>query len=234
MRHAASTRYRVRRGRIAVAAASVLTMGLAVMAGFGVLDVAPPTRNAAADDGSGQAQNRAVVDRLAKLKTPEPTPTEDLAGKGSPTRQETPTSPTPDPGEPLPPASGSGKRIVYTLATNHVWLVGADNQVERSYLVSGTRFGQVKPGTYKVENRRRYTTSYHGTEKMEYMVTFTYGKNAAIGFHNIPVRISDNKPIQTTAQLGQSLSDGCVRQAQADAAALWEFAPMGTPVIVLP
>jgi lipoprotein-anchoring transpeptidase ErfK/SrfK len=234
MRHAASSRYRVRRGRVVAAAASVLTITLAVLAAFGVLDLNSTTLNAVADDGSGPAQNRAVVDRSSKLKTPEPTPTEDLAGKGSPTEPETPVTPTPDAHEPLPAGSGSGKRVVYALAANHVWLVDADNQVVRSYLVSGTRFGQVKAGTYDVLRKRRHTTSYHGTERMEYMVTFTEGENAAIGFHNIPVRISDDKPVQTEAQLGQSLSDGCVRQKQADAAYLWDFAGVGTPVIVLP
>jgi lipoprotein-anchoring transpeptidase ErfK/SrfK len=235
MRHAAS-RYRVRHGRVAAAAASVLTIAVALMAAVGVLDLNPTTLNAAADDGAGQSQNRAVVDRAAKLGTPSPEPTDDIAGQGSPTNNETPatSAPKPDLKQPLPAGSGSGKRVVYGLAENHVWLVDADNQVVRSYLVSGTRFGQVRAGTYDVLRKKRNTTSYHGTERMEFMVTFTEGENAAIGFHNIPVRISDGQPVQTSAQLGQSLSDGCVRQKQADAAFLWEFAPVGTPVIVLP
>jgi lipoprotein-anchoring transpeptidase ErfK/SrfK len=234
MRHAAS-RYRVRRGRVAAAAASVLTIAVTLLAAVGVLDLKPTTLNAVADDGVGQGQNRAVVDRAAKLDTPSPKPT-DIAGQGSPTNNETPGTAKPkvDPEQPLPAGSGTGKRVVYTLEGNHVWLVNADNQVVRSYLVSGTRFDQLKAGTYDVLRKKRYTTSYHGTERMEYMVTFTEGENAAIGFHNIPVRISDGKPLQTSAQLGQSLSDGCVRQKQPDAAFLWTFAQVGTPVIVLP
>ncbi|GAB3421603.1 L,D-transpeptidase [Flindersiella endophytica] len=213
----------------------MLTIAVAVMAAVGVLDFKPTTLNAAADDGSGQSQNRAVVDRAAKLETPEPEPT-DVAGQGSPTDNQTPdpTDSKADPAQPLPAGSGSGKRVVYTLAGNHVWLVDAENQVVRSYLVSGTRFGQVKPGNYDVLRKKRYTTSYHGTERMEFMVTFTEGQNAAIGFHNIPVRIADDKPVQTPAQLGQSLSDGCVRQKQEDAAFLWQFSQVGTPVIVVP
>lgn len=235
MRHAAS-RYRVRRGRVAAAVASVLTVVVTLLAAVGVLDLEPTTLDASADAGAAQSQNRAVVDRAAKLESPSPRPTDDIAGQGSPTNNETaaPSETKTDPIQPLPAGSGSGKRVVYTLSGNHVWLVDANNQVVRTYLVSGTRFGQVKPGTYDVLRKKRYTTSYHGTERMEYMVTFTEGQNAAIGFHNIPVRISDGRPVQTAAQLGQSLSDGCVRQKQADAAYLWDFAPVGTPVIVVP
>ena len=66
---------------------------------------------------------------------------------------------------------------------------------------------------------------------MQYFVRFTHGdEGAAIGFHTIPV--DDGAPVQTTAQLGTPLSHGCVRQRTADAIALWDFAPIGTTVVV--
>lgn len=213
----------------------MLTIAVAMLSGLGILDLRPVATDAVADAGPSQSRNRPVIDPPDTAETPMPTPTENLGGTGSSTPRETTptTTPTPD-HEPLPAGSGHGKRVVYSLAMNYVWLVNQNDQVVRSYLVSGTRFGQVRPGDYTVINRLRYTTSYHGTEKMEYMVTFTRGENAAIGFHSIPIRLSDGEPLQTKDQLGQSLSDGCVRQAKADAAALWDFAPMRTPVIVLP
>ena len=39
--------------------------------------------------------------------------------------------------------------------------------------------------------------------------------------------------MQTRAQLGTPLSHGCIRQKEADAKALWAFAPLGTPVVVV-
>ena len=65
---------------------------------------------------------------------------------------------------------------------------------------------------------------------MEFMVRFARGERAAIGFHDIPV--DRGRRVQTRAHLGTPLSHGCVRQAAADARALWRFAPVGTPVVV--
>ena len=65
---------------------------------------------------------------------------------------------------------------------------------------------------------------------MRYMVRFTQGANAAIGFHDIPVL--DGELVQTRKQLGTPLSHGCIRQARPDARALWRFAPLGTTVVV--
>ena len=47
----------------------------------------------------------------------------------------------------------------------------------------------------------------------------------AIGFHGIPVHVSDGSDYQTEAELGTRLSGGCQRQANPDAAFLWAFAP---------
>lgn len=226
MKHASHRRPRRRRGRVVAATTSALTFVVALLGGAGVLpvDLSPTSVTAEADLAE---RTRVVADRARRDTSPAPSPrTTTASATPSPRR----TSPNPTA---LPPGSGSGKRIVYALSANRVWLVNERNEVVRTYLVSGTRFNQVRPGTYKVIRKRRYTTSWHGTERMQYMVTFTFGRNAAIGFHDIPVDIKTGKPVQRLDQLGQSLSDGCVRQARPDAKALWDFAPPGTPVIVL-
>ena len=51
-----------------------------------------------------------------------------------------------------------------------------------------------------------------------------------IGFHEIPKK--NGVPVQT-CQLGQPLSGGCVRQATPDAMYMWDWAPVGTEVVVL-
>jgi lipoprotein-anchoring transpeptidase ErfK/SrfK len=66
---------------------------------------------------------------------------------------------------------------------------------------------------------------------MRWFVRFAEGPNAAIGFHSIP--LLDGAPVQTIAQLGIPLSHGCIRQKTADARALWDFAPVGTTVVVV-
>lgn len=133
---------------------------------------------------------------------------------------------------PLPGASGSGRRVVYDISDQQVWLVEADGGIGRTYPVSGSRYDQVEPGVYEVYSTSPRATGWHGTETMEHMVRFTRGERAAIGFHSIPVAAETGEPVQTLAELGTPLSDGCVRQAADDAAALFDFAPVGTAVVV--
>ncbi|HSK26183.1 MAG TPA: L,D-transpeptidase family protein [Jiangellales bacterium] len=147
-------------------------------------------------------------------------------------------APAPDPAvkpaatAPLPADSGSGRRVVYDIGDQQVWLVEEDGSVAHTYRVSGSRYDQVEPGSYEVYSASRHATGWHGTETMEHMVRFTRGQRAAIGFHSIPVSTATGSPIQTLGELGQPLSDGCIRQDAPDAAALYEFAPVGTTVVV--
>ncbi len=132
---------------------------------------------------------------------------------------------------PAPANSGAGRRIVYSVEQQRVWWVEANGQVARSYLVSG-RAGTPAPGTYRVFSKSRYTTSLNGAARMEFMVRFAWGRTAAIGFHSIPVN-SRGVPLQSEAQLGTYQSAGCVRQAWGDAQGLYNWAPVGTTVVVV-
>ena len=66
---------------------------------------------------------------------------------------------------------------------------------------------------------------------MSRFVVASSGK--AIGFHGIPLR-PGGTPIQTDAELGQYRSHGCVRMNQDAAKVLYDWAPIGTAVVVLP
>lgn len=177
-------------------------------------------------EGPGGAVSRAPSDDLRPLSgtltAPAPTVTE------SPPEDVKPPAP-----EALPADSGSGKRVVYAIGAQQVWLVGDANEVARTYRVSGSRYDQLDAGAYEVFSTSRHATSWHGTETMEYMVRFHLGARSNIGFHDIPVNTSSGTEVQTLSELGTPLSDGCVRQDVVDAAALWEFAPVGTPVVVV-
>ena len=142
-----------------------------------------------------------------------------------------PPPPPPSAGPPLPGGSGAGRRIVYCNSCHRVWLVEANGAASRSYLVSG-RAATPRPGTYSVFSKSRYASSTSPGVKMEYMTRFARGRTLAIGFHSIPRK--NGVPIQSEAQLGTFRSAGCVRQADRDALALWNFAPLGTKVVVTP
>ena len=131
---------------------------------------------------------------------------------------------------PLPEGSGSGRRVVYSVSQQRVWLVEADENVSASWLVSGRR-GIPKPGTYSVFSRSRWSSANGGRVRMEFMIRFVRTRGLAIGFHSIPVD-RRGRPIQSEEELGQPRSKGCVRQRRADAEHLWNWAPEGTAVTV--
>jgi hypothetical protein len=134
----------------------------------------------------------------------------------------------------LPEDSGDGRRVVFDQSQQRVWLVGetgrGKDDVKRTYLVSGSLTDNLDPGTYEVWSRSRNAIGVDNSGTMKYMVRFAYGEQAAIGFHDIPV--DEGQPVQTLAELGTPQSHGCIRQDRDDAIALWEFAPVGTTVVV--
>jgi lipoprotein-anchoring transpeptidase ErfK/SrfK len=154
--------------------------------------------------------------------------------------QVTPTVPPPPTTTTLPPTalpanSGSGRRVVYSKPRQRVWTVEADGTVSKTHLVSGRlTYNQPSPGTYSVFSRSMYTCNIKNPAICwRYMVRFAHGGDEGdnIGFHEIPKK--DGVPVQSVSQLGTPLSGGCVRQATSDAIYMWNWAPVGTKVVVL-
>lgn len=216
-------------------AASATVTAIAVLGGFGLLPTGPEGASAA----SGSDVPSVVKDRSAQQDKPARQDLQD--GQVTQNRQgrkhrvipaTTVNRRTTGADQPaLPPASGSGRRIVFSEGEQRVWLVDGSGEVLRSYLVSGSATDNLDPGTYDVYSRSRWAVGIDNSGTMQYFVRFTQGDaGGAIGFHTIPV--DDGAPVQTVDQLGTPLSHGCVRQRTADAVALWEFAPIGTTVVV--
>lgn len=142
-----------------------------------------------------------------------------------------PAPPAPPPGASAPAGSGSGKRIVYCVGCQRIWLVESNERVSRTHLVSG-RANIPRKGTYSVFSKSMKAVAGSRKATMTHMVRFARGRTLAIGFHAIP-RDRRGRPIQAESELGSYRSLGCVRQADADAVALWNFAPIGTKVVVI-
>ncbi|HZB42207.1 MAG TPA: L,D-transpeptidase [Ilumatobacter sp.] len=154
--------------------------------------------------------------------------------------QVTPTEPPPLttttlPADALPGNSGSGRRVVYSKPRQRVWTVEADGTVSKTHLVSGRlTWNQPLPGTYSVFSKSMFTCNIKNPAICwRYMVRFAKGGDEGdnIGFHEIPKK--NGVPVQSVSQLGTPLSGGCVRQATPDAIYMWDWAPVGTRVVVL-
>ncbi len=133
---------------------------------------------------------------------------------------------------PLPANSGSGRRVVYERQSQRVWAVDENERVVRSWLVAGSRFTNEVPGTHRVYSRSETSIAWDGTYRFNKMVRWYDSARGALGFHSIPFDTA-GRPQMTEAELGERLSAGCQRQADLDADFLWDFAPVGTTVVVL-
>jgi len=220
---------RPRYGRITSALGSVTVTAVAILGATGAL---PGLSSADAPVAQGRAQG--AVSLTSFEDPPQPpappvvdvglvTPGERLAALG--------VGAEPAASDVLPADSGSGRRVVFSMSDQRVWLVGRADRVRRTYLVSGSLTDNLKPGSYEVYSTSREAIGIDDSGTMNHMVRFAHGERAAIGFHDIPVK--DGRRLQTRAELGTPQSSGCIRQARPDAKALWDFAPVGTTVVVV-
>lgn len=194
-----------------------------MLIGVAAVVVSPHVRSSTADASTANAS--LITQRLAPIPEPSVASSATTDAVDEPAI-EVKTQPA------VPADSGEGRRIVFDQSDQRVWLVGADGTAERTYLVSGSKHDNLKPGNYKVQARQRHATAFDYSGTMEYFVRFATGYSEPIGFHTVP-KDNNGQLEQTKEQLGTPLSAGCVRQWPDDAIALWDFAPVGTPVIVV-
>ncbi len=212
-----------------MAASSALAITLTtLLGGLGLLPDGSSATASSGTDGSRESASLtgATVPDALRTVSPQATPTPG-------TEPAPPATGTAPPGAPLPAGSGTGRRVVFDMSDQRVWLVdpgNAEDEVLRTYLVSGSLTNNLGPGTYEVYSHSRRAVGIDDSGVMQYFVRFTRGANAAIGFHSIPTK--DGSALQSRAQLGSPQSHGCIRQALSDAKRLWVFAPVGTKVVV--
>jgi lipoprotein-anchoring transpeptidase ErfK/SrfK len=134
---------------------------------------------------------------------------------------------------PVPVKSGSGRRIVYANRQQRVWVINDDNEVIRTFLVSGM-LGQPGKGTFAVFSKSpvSYSPEFAGVT-FRFMTRFAIGRNGGnVGFHEIPTR--NGKPMQTVEELGTFNGSGCLRSSTQDARFIYQWATLGTKVVVVP
>lgn len=133
---------------------------------------------------------------------------------------------------PLPAGSGNGRRAVYSLSEQYVWVVDESGAVIRSFPVSGQR-SQPRPGLYKVfsQSLNSFSPELKGVT-FRFMTRFAIGRQGGnIGFHEIPKQFG--RPMQTVEQLGTPLGSGCLRSSTADAVFMFRWAKPGTRIVVV-
>lgn len=137
---------------------------------------------------------------------------------------------------PLPPNSGTGRRMVVHSDQQQVWLVEADGRVVDTFLMSGRRIrtasGADQHGVFRVYSRSsvmRYCSPVCGTAN--HMVRYQRTAVASVGSHSLPTE--RGRAVQSTDDLGWPLSHGCTRLEASKARLVFGWAVLGTTVVVL-
>lgn len=165
------------------------------------------------------------------VRTPEPAPgAVDLSGMPL---SQVASAGSDAPELPEDAGQGTGKRVVYERSSQRVWAIDDDEQIVRSYLVSGSRYRNEVPGWHTVYSRSESALGWDLQADLPFMIRYTQTDRGHIGFHAIPSWRDSGEMLQTLDELGQRLSGGCTRQALQDAEFLWTFADVGTRVLVL-
>jgi hypothetical protein len=222
-----AARVRARVGRMAAAGISLVVTMVALLGGIGVIPL-QGSRTGSAEHtpaATGEVNGSASTTDTtgASRSRVDPSVIDAVEEKVAATQQVPDTA--------LPADAGTGRRVVFSTSAQRVWLVDADGTVAATYLVSGSVTDNLGPGKYDVYSRSRWAVGIQDSGVMEYFVRFAHGANAAIGFHSIPSK--NGTALQTVAQLGTPLSHGCIRQKLSDAKRMWDFADVGTDVVVV-
>jgi hypothetical protein len=174
------------------------------------------------------AEDRPLVDPPAgAAASPEASPSGEPGEEGDGGAQ--------DPGEgaeqpPLPADSGEGRRVVYALGAQRVWLVeesddGTGETVTDTHEVYPSSVTP-EPGTYEVTYRMPEGTGSDGVPIEHSVVFHTAADGVVFGFS----AALDGSVPDPDAEL----RTGAVRQTREDGDAMWDFATEGTVVVVVP
>ncbi|WP_333768453.1 hypothetical protein [Streptomyces sp. IBSBF 2435] len=141
----------------------------------------------------------------------------------SPPKKSAPAKPTPRT-YPLPLHSGIGKRVVYSLSGQRVWLVDDGNRVLRTYPVVPGNVAPAK-GLHHVFFRRAAGVGGDG-KPVEHTVLFAMTGGVNVGFSAaVDGSLTKPDPAKQTA---------AIRASRADTTALWQMATMGSAIDVMP
>ncbi|MGW5618581.1 hypothetical protein [Streptomyces sp. NPDC003877] len=123
----------------------------------------------------------------------------------------------------LPDGSGEGARVVYSLRRDRVWLVGANGRVARTFEVDPSAVDPA-PGRYAVTSRSNSVTGSDGVP-VEHVVRFTSVDGVVVGF--------SSAVDAAAAAPDPRVRTGGIRESRADGNAMWTFATIGRPVVVV-
>jgi lipoprotein-anchoring transpeptidase ErfK/SrfK len=136
------------------------------------------------------------------------------------------------PSTPQPAPSGGTKKIVVSISKQHLWAYNG-NQVVYSFVAStGMAASPTAPGTYRVLDKIPNAYASTWNLQMPYWLGIYYVGRIENGIHALPI-LSSGQTLWA-GLLGRPASFGCVILDTVSAKALYDWAELGTPVVIQP
>ncbi len=128
--------------------------------------------------------------------------------------------------------NGAGKRIVVSLSKQTLTMYENGSIVSLRRVSTGKWSTPTPPGTYRTYNKITSAYSKAYGLYMEYWMAFT--PDGSMGLHSLPYWKLKNggRLYEGAAHIGTPVSHGCIRQTLAEAKSLYDWAPVGTPVVI--
>jgi LysM repeat protein len=129
-----------------------------------------------------------------------------------------------------PPKRTGGKRIVVDLSEQHLYAYQGDTLIHSFVVSTGMAGANTAPGTYKVLDK--YPNAYASTWnlQMPHWLGIYWAGSLENGIHALPILPNGQRLWE--GYLGTPVSYGCVILGTQEARTLYDWAEVGTPVII--
>jgi lipoprotein-anchoring transpeptidase ErfK/SrfK len=145
----------------------------------------------------------------------------------------------PAPGQSLGPApapvarvAGSGKRIVVSISRQHLWAYNGSREVYSFVASTGLATSPTKQGTFQVLDKIPNAYAGQWNLQMPYWLGIYYVGRIENGIHALPILASGQR--LWSGYLGRPVSFGCIVLDTLAARQLYQWADVGTKVVVQP
>jgi LysM repeat protein len=145
----------------------------------------------------------------------------------------------PAPGQSLGPApapvarvAGSGKRIVVSISRQHLWAYNGTREVYSFVASTGLATSPTKQGTFQVLDKIPNAYASQWNLQMPYWLGIYYVGRIENGIHALPILASGQR--LWSGYLGRPVSFGCIVLDTLAARQLYQWADVGTLVVVQP
>ncbi len=127
------------------------------------------------------------------------------------------------------PAPALSKRILVSIKEQHVWAWEGDHLVFSLVASTGISTHPTRPGKYAIKTKLPMARSTGLNLDMPSWLGIYDAGSTENGFHGLPVNLANGNKLWG-GFIGSPISYGCVVMRDSDAAALYDWAEIGTPV----